>query len=237
MLKLIKKKLGRLSNINNTFKLRKFFFKMFGEKDPGELKFDFSKKKPRVDIVQNIIRLKQYKSYLEIGTEKDYLFSKIECDYKVGVDPISGGTNRETSDSFFNKNKETFDCVFIDGLHHYEQVKKDIKNSLKILNKDGIILIHDCLPNNIYAQTVPRCTIDWNGDVWKALVECRVMEDLDCYTCYADFGIGVIFKRNNKKILNLKIKDFSKLTFKDYFINHKEFMNIIEYEDMIKLLN
>ena len=58
----------------------------------------------------------------------------------------------------------------------------------------------------------------------------------DTYTCYADFGIGVIFNRINKNPLKIDIQNFSKLNFEDYFYKHKEFMNIIEYEDLIKIL-
>ena len=36
--------------------------------------------------------------------------------------------------------------------------------------------------------------MDLNGDVWKAIVESRKSKDIDVYTCYADFGIGVIIK-------------------------------------------
>ena len=86
---------------------------------------------------------------------------------KVGVDPYSGGNFRGTSDEFFSKNNEKFDCIFIDGLHEYEQVCRDISNSLKILNKNGIILLHDCLPSTINQQAVPRYKAVWNGDVWK----------------------------------------------------------------------
>ena len=73
--------------------------------------------------------------------------------------------------------------------------------------------INDCLPNNYFDQAVPRCQFNWNGDVWRAIVECRTKKDLDTYTCYADFGIGVIFKRENQNYLDLAIKDFSKINF------------------------
>ena len=106
-----------------------------------------------------------------------------------------------TSDEFFLKNSEKFDCIFIDGLHHYKQVKKDIENSISILNDKGIIFLHDCLPNSVEAQAVPRTEVHWNGDVWKAFVEVRCKPFLDCYTCYADYGIGVILKRKNITIL------------------------------------
>ena len=121
-------------------------------------------------------------------------------------------------------------------MHYYNQVKKDISNSLKVLNPNGIILLHDCLPNNHYEQAVPRCQMTWNGDVWKAIVECRTNNEIDTYTCYADFGVGAILKRGNKNILNINNQDFSKLKFEDYFYNFKSYMNIIEFDDLIKII-
>ena len=94
--------------------------------------------------------------------------------------------------------------------------------------------MHDCLPNNVYDQAMPRCQYNWNGNVWKAIVECRTRNDIDVYTCYADNGIGVIFNRKNSDRLNLNIDDFSKLNFKDYFHNHKKFMKIITYDELFK---
>ena len=57
-----------------------------------------------------------------------------------------------TSDEFFENNEIYFDCIFIDALHIYEQVRKDILNSVKFLNTHGIIIIHDCLPKKIWNQ-------------------------------------------------------------------------------------
>ena len=149
---------------------------------------------------------------------------------------MSGGTIRMTSDQFFSNNKEFFDCVFIDGLHEYHQVRKDISNSLKFLNDGGIILLHDCLPNNYYEQATPRCQWTWNGDVWKAIVEFRRSKDIDVYTCYADYGIGVIIKRPNRNLLDYPEQNFSKMKFDDYFYNHKKLMNIIEYDKLMEII-
>tara|TARA_B100000780_G_scaffold247309_1_gene192212 strand:- start:422 stop:1138 length:717 start_codon:yes stop_codon:yes gene_type:complete len=236
ILNFIKKKYIRLQGSRNVLKLNYFIEKNLRDEKLGNIGFDFSKKPTRQFIIQNIINLKKFKSYLEIGTFHDHLFKNIVCNKKVGVDPVSGGTVRKTSDQFFKNNTDKFDCIFIDGLHYYSQVKKDIENSIKILNPDGIILLHDCLPNNHFEQAVPRCQITWNGDVWRAIVECRIKENLDTYTCYADFGIGVIFNRKNKNLLKFHNQNLSKLKFKDYFFKHKEFMNIIEYDDLIKII-
>ena len=46
------------------------------------------KKKSRKEIVQEIIRKKNYKKYLEIGCFDDELFNHINCEKKVGVDPV-----------------------------------------------------------------------------------------------------------------------------------------------------
>ena len=62
-----------------------FLKSIFGEKDPGSLNFDFSNVPTRIEIVQRIIDLKNYRSYLEIGTFKDELFSKINYFPKYNV--------------------------------------------------------------------------------------------------------------------------------------------------------
>ena len=140
------------------------------------------------------------------------------------------------SDDFFIQNKIIFDCIFVDGLHTYEQVREDILNSIKFLDPNGVIIVHDCLPLKIWNQIVPRIYGHWNGDVWKAIVEARTMKDIDTYTCKADHGLGIIFKRPNRNLLSLKIDNFKKLKFKDYYTNHKNFMNIIEANDIDQLI-
>ncbi len=233
--KFIDKKITRLLISKKVIKFFFYYHKYFNDKNFQNLGFDFSKKKNRLDIVQDIIDSKNYKKYLEIGCFNDELFNHVKCELKVGVDPFSGGTVRLKSDEFFKTNKENFDCIFIDGLHIYQQVKRDIENSLKFLSQNGIILIHDCLPNNFYEQAVPRCQWTWNGDVWKAIVECRNNKDLDVYTCYADYGIGVIFNRPNRNLLNYQKKDYSKLKFDEYHRDPYKLMNIIEYDELKKV--
>ena len=96
--------------------------------------------------------------------------------------------------------------------------------------------MHDCLPKNLGAQAIPRTEIEWNGDVWKAFVEVRTNPELDDYTCYTDHGIGIIFKRKNKTLLNININNFKKLKFNDFYNNYKNYMNIIEYDDLLKII-
>ena len=158
-------------------------------------------------------------------------------DTLVLFDPISGGNYRGTSDEFFKQNKQNFDCIFIDGLHTYKQVKNDILNSIKVLNEDGVILVHDCLPTNFYQQAVPRCKMLWTGDVWKSIVELRTKDNINVCVCRIDMGVGIIKKRKNSKKLEFNCRDFSKLKYKEYYANYENFMRIISYEDVFSFLN
>ena len=234
--KYFNKKLQRLFISKNFMKILYFFHYIIGGRNAKDINISFDNRKKRSEIVQKIIDLKNYKSYLEIGTFKDDLFKYVKCEKKIGVDPVSGGNVRKTSDDFFKGNNHTFDFIFIDGLHHYAQVKKDILNSLKFLNKGGIIMLHDCMPRNYYYQAVPRSQLNWNGDTWKAFLEVRTNKDVDTYCCYADEGLGVIFNRKNKNPLELNLQNFKKLKFNDYVNNYKEYLNLIEYDELIKIV-
>ena len=222
-------KLNKISKIFN-----KIYYNLFIENFRGKLNYNFPTNYFRWDLVEYLINKYGYSDYLEIGCDQDQLFSKIKIQNKVGVDPSSGGNVRKTSDEFFKENENKFDIVFIDGLHTYEQVKKDILNSLKCLKENGIILVHDCMPDSLSKQAVPRYKMKWNGDVWKAIVDLRQREDLEIYTCEIDEGIGIITKRKNTSILKLD-KPVKKLKFKDYFNNYKEYLRIIKLPDFKKL--
>ena len=214
----------------------RIYYFLFVERFNKQVSFNFPKNVFRWDLIQHIIDKYNYTTYLEIGCDKDQSFFKIKIDKKIGIDPVSGGTIRDTSDNFFKTNKDKFDIIFIDGLHHYEQVIKDINNSLKILNNNGHILVHDCLPRSIAHQAIPRYRGSWNGDVWKSIVELRTKKDLEVFTCEIDFGVGIIRKKNNLKPIIIKTNDFKNLKFKDYYNNNKEFMNIISFEEALKII-
>ena len=222
----------------NSFRLflNRIYYFLFVERYNKKLDIKFPKNIYRWDLIQHIIDKYSFKNYLEIGCDKNQSFSRINVKNKVGVDPVSGGTIRDTSDNFFRINKDKYDIIFIDGLHHYEQVSKDIKNSLEILNQNGFILIHDCLPRSIAHQAIPRYRGSWNGDVWKSIVEMRTLDNIETYTCQIDFGVGVIRNIKNSDVLKINLNDFSKLKFKDYYHNYKEYMRVVDYENFLDII-
>lgn len=66
-----------------------------------------------------------------------------------------------TTDEFFEKNTETFDGIFIDASHDYDQVLRDSKNSIKILNSNGIIVWHDVYNHD---NSCPKCQAEPQND-------------------------------------------------------------------------
>ena len=126
-------------------------------------------------LLNALIEKHNLKSYLEIGVQKPANnFDKVNVEHKSGVDPAIQDTCGPgfhlcsmTSDNYFKFSERIFDLIFIDGLHHADQVKRDFENSLRCLSDNGFIVIHDVLPENEEGTKVPRETKKWWGDVYK----------------------------------------------------------------------
>ena len=222
-------KLNRISKI-----FVKIYYNIFVENFRGKLEYNFPQNYFRWDLIEYLINKYKYSDYLEIGCDQDQLFSKVKIKNKTGVDPTNGGNIRKTSDEFFKENKNKFDIIFIDGLHTYNQVKKDILNSINCLKDEGIVLVHDCMPDSLSKQAVPRYRMSWNGDVWKAIVDLRQNENLEIYTCKIDQGIGVIKKKRNSSILKIE-KNIKDLKFKDYYKNYEKYLRVVDLDKFQRL--
>ena len=155
----------------------------------------------RFDIINNLISINGYKSFLEIGTQAKINFTSVSVDRKVCVDPdpAADADYQVTSDEYFNNNFEKFDIIFVDGLHHADVAYRDIVNSLNRLNPGGTIVVHDVIPYSYEAQVIPlqkasdMGTVAWNGDVWKAWVKLRTeRNDLIMNCVNTDHGCGII---------------------------------------------
>jgi len=180
------------------------------------------------DVINKIIQDKGYKSYLEIGIAYGHNFQLINCENKKGVEPelipnkkVADKTFKGTSDDFFKQNTETFDLIFIDGLHHAEQLEKDIINSYDVLNNGGMILIHDINPYNEAMTIVPRQQEQWTGtcfQVWAGIIENTKLK-----TEYLEdkYGLGVIHKTRAKPKEGMTLD----ITYADFDKDRKKWIN------------
>ncbi len=161
----------------------------------------------RWDVLNEFLELSEDKRFLEIGVQFGHVGDRVGASFKYGVDPAPQRNAeskyhrffRGPSDDFFaTLDRDTqFDVVLVDGLHHADQVERDVDNALQHLAPGGVIVMHDCNPATELAQRVPRVTGVWNGDCWKAMVSLRQRPDLDAFTIAADHGIGVVRKLPN----------------------------------------
>jgi hypothetical protein len=155
----------------------------------------------RFDIINYLIEKNNYKSFLEIGTQEHINISNVNIGKKISVDPDPQvcADYVMTSDLFFELNKDKFDIVFVDGLHHSDFTYRDIINSLKILNPGGCVVVHDVIPTSYESQLIPlEKTLStgsgiWEGDVWKAWVKLRTEKsNLNMEVVDTDHGCGII---------------------------------------------
>lgn len=179
----------------------------------------------RDQVIQYLINTNKFKKYLEIGVAEGNNYRLISCESKTGVDPKAPdikakGFYQMTSDEFFEYplgNVSTgFDIVFIDGLHLYEQVVKDIVNSLNHMMVGGYIVIHDCKPwPNTCGREPENPRAPWNGDVFRAIIWFKQTHpNFPCFVLDTDWGLGVIHKDHEERIE--QPKDVSKWLEYDY---------------------
>lgn len=182
----------------------------------------------RMDLIQRFIDVNQYQSYLEIGVSKGLCWNVITAPKKTGVDPFSPIPEviKQHSDQFFAQNNHTYDIIFIDGDHQYDQVIKDINNAWRCLNDKGVIILHDMMPVNHKQGSNPRIKGDasWCGDVYKANFD---LLGHSYAICEIDHGCGIIADLKHKLEPKHHSIDF------DHFADNIHQIPRLRYEDVV----
>lgn len=188
----------------------------------------------RSDIINKLVADNGYQRYLEIGVRDNRNFKRINTSHKDGIDPAGRCNYVMTSDEFFAQTPDSqkYDIVFIDGLHLRDQVIRDVENSLKRLNPNGVIVMHDCSPaKKEYATTYYNKTGPWNGTVWEGYAEFRFTRP-DLFMCVVDIDCGCgIVKPGSQKV-------FPRPDNVDYdFLaeNRKGLLNLVSVEEFLSM--
>jgi predicted O-methyltransferase YrrM len=218
------------------FPLRRLAARLSNEAHHAQLSIDWGETRfNRVALLNAVINLVQANNYLEIGCADDETFHAVPIAAKVGVDPARGGTHRMTSDAFFSQNNESYDVIFVDGLHHHEQIGRDIGNALDCLSLGGVVVVHDCLPVSFYEQAVPQMNDLWTGDVWKAVFEVKERRDVDLRVALIDHGCGIIVKRPSTDLVSWGVSDFASLDFA-FYVENWERLGILSFSEAVDFL-
>ena len=202
----------------------------------------------RLNSIRKLIEKPEI-TYLEIGIENANTFRHVSAKRKIGVDPfplcrpplraIGSLIARVTSDNFFIGNKETFDLVFIDGLHTYEQTYRDLLNSFLKGSKEVLILVDDVIPSDKYAakRSQLECQVlkqengidnnFWMGDVFKILPLLS--------TFHTEISwVTIVEKDENPQLLLWRSPLASHTIIKDWSEEFTEIEGRYEYEELFK---
>lgn len=80
-------------------------------------------------------------SWLKYGTSKSPIEMVNELGYQAFVEFVV-----DTSLSYFSKCQQRFDFIFLDGDGSAKAVYEEIPSALKLLNQNGVILLHNYFP-------------------------------------------------------------------------------------------
>lgn len=161
----------------------------------GENCFDRINGVNYVEILKIVHRNLRPSTYLEVGVFTGNTLRLSQCP-TIGVDPefrISGGLPancsslhlfQKTSDAFFKDHDPTaifgapVDLAFLDGMHRFEFLLRDLIHTEAHCRPNSIIVLHDCMPGDAHitarSMSDPRRAQSsnpdfWAGDVWKLL--------------------------------------------------------------------
>lgn len=123
-------------------------------------------------------------TYLEIGVANGASLAMAGADcHAIGIDP--GFTLSRTisawaklfyvpSDDYFAQQDtrallggKPVELSFIDGLHTFDQVFRDLINVMPFLSNTSHVFLHDVYPVHAITAERVRKSIFWTGDVWK----------------------------------------------------------------------
>jgi hypothetical protein len=166
-------------------------------------------------------------NYLEIGVRDGETLDGISIPMKTGVDPVfrfdwqlamentpSLRLHQCTSDEFFlgSLADSSYDFIYLDGLHHYEQTFRDLLHAIRICSDKGVILIDDTVPCDAYScsrdmdeafslrrATNPDCHEEWHGDTYKLIPLINLLLPAYEYITMMDSGNPqtILWKRRN----------------------------------------
>jgi len=146
-----------------------------------------------------------FNSFLELGATKGSVSNNLADIFNLveSVDIVPEATTSTkikfynmTTDEYFKQNTNTFDSIFIDADHEYNQVLKDFRNSLNILNSGGIIFLHDTDPVEESFTRPNLC-----GDSWKVIDIIEEEYDLDLITLPIAYpGLTIVQRKLDRRV-------------------------------------
>jgi hypothetical protein len=155
------------------------------------------------DFITHVLQIHEPKVYLELGLYQGETINRISSFVPrcIGVDIVPTSLNancefhQKTTDEFFSTFTDRVDAVFIDADHSVESVRKDLMNSVNILNPGGIIFLHDTDPIDDTFFDPGFC-----GSGWQIVKEIEEDDRFNIVTFpVAEAGVSVVTLKNSTR--------------------------------------
>jgi hypothetical protein len=213
----------------------------------------------RINALAEIVRAR---TYLEVGVADGGTFFGVSVRDKTAVDPDLRFPHEEradahtrfhevTSDHFFTALADpgtTFDIMFLDGLHHFEQTFRDFCASQRHAHENTIWLIDDVIPRDVYsALRDPRQTRrfrnlagiqggGWHGDIYKVVFAIRdFFPTFDFCTIHGSGNPQTIVIRRSRADFAPLYNDLERISRMDYFefASRRPLLNLMSETDAL----
>lgn len=177
----------------------------------------------KYDLINELARIHGYRSFLEISTSRSgYSYcdrdqsrfdvcrrlSYLTPDDWTDGEPVDYRCSDHDSSECLRQIQVqglSFDIVFVDGCHEYECSRRDIEAALNLVNDNGVIVLHDCLPHN--KANCPPFRGDmaswWLGVTYKAYIDALIARN-NLWYCTVDTDVGCGMIRSIQKTRRYK---------------------------------
>jgi Methyltransferase domain len=215
--------------------------------------------KTRPQVIQTILDLYPQPHYLEIGVSRGETFHTVKAACKVAVDPrflFNASTKEQenvhyfeiTSDDYFGNKltDSTFQVIYLDGLHTFEQTLRDLISAVTCLAEDGVIVIDDVIPNSFHASlpdvrvaTAVRKYLgiedpSWMGDVYKLVFFVQTFFQRFSYATISDnHGQLILWREPRPTVPHREIAAFPSLSFADV-VNSRDCFQVQSLETVVQ---
>jgi hypothetical protein len=119
------------------------------------------------------------------------------ADYDDGLAIEFRSENFEISECISQINRAGFhyDIILVDPWHQYSTSIRDLKAAFDLIEEGGILVVHDCLPDDEKLVTPEFIPGEWCGVTYKAYLDFVAgRHDLEYYTVETDYGCGIVRK-------------------------------------------
>jgi hypothetical protein len=181
----------------------------------------------------------------------DRLMYRCPPDYEDGL-PLTFRTPRDHAGPLLRLlaaalGRMRYDIILVDGWHSYASTSTDLFGAWHLLGDDGIMVVHDCDPQDCEAASPEWRQGAWCGVAYAAFLDFVLPRTgVSYYTVDTDFGCGVVYRQPARSAfrpagdrfdieLEWRMADSFAAKFAVYLARRRDLLNLIGAAEFLAL--